>query len=264
MCHALYVDINKSPEISQEILPTIEKSVNSLKNEFSSLVRTVECVLHTCSKNLEACKQFCLNLTISEISEILLFDDMQLKIIEKCESFMDLFNMLHQYWSWMEYWILKHIIIKSESQEAKNKLEKYEKMMDTCFELELKAGDFLPNKLPIGYKKITVIIKNTSKELTLQGFVKLRDFIFCQMNVKPCIAKPCFIKFINSLHLEWYVLQRAVPHMVETSSKSIEMLKENSIIHMQIDEQVILDSSTYIQVRIFSSLAFTEMKFMYI
>ena len=248
----LYPDISKSPEFSKQknVSAISQKSANHLSAQFSSLLRTVESVLDKCSKNLETCKRFCLDLKISDDSDVPLFNDEQLKKINKCKSFRQLFALLRQHWGWKEYCILEHIISQSESKEAKDELEKYKKIMSSYFGLQLVADNFSPNELPDEYVKMTIIVEKPYKELTLQNFVELRDFIFSQMDVKPYIAHP-FIKFLfGSLHLEWYILQQAVPHMVEISYKNIKKLKEYSIVYIKIDEEIILDSYTTQKVRI--------------
>ena len=223
----------------------LHKPADPLSAQFSSLVRTVENVLDKSSKNLETCKRFCLDLTVSDNYNALLFDDEQLKKIKECTSFRELFELLRQHWSWREYCILEHIISESGSKEAKDELEKYEKMMSSYFGLQLIADNFSPKELPHEYIKMTIIVEKPYKELTLQNFVELRDFIFNQMDVRPYIAYP-FIKFLfSSLHLEWYVLQQAIPHMVEMSYKNIEGLKEYSVVYIQIGEETILDNTIH-------------------
>ena len=252
--------INSSEVSKKKIVPAIsQKPMNRHSAQFSSLVRTVENVLDKSSKNLETCKQFCLYLTISDNSDILLFSDEQLKKIKICTSFRELFELLRQHWSWKEYCILQHIISESESKEAKIELEKYEKMMSSYFGLQLIADNFSPDELPDEYIKMTIIVDKPYKELTLQDFIELRDFIFEQMDVKPYIAHP-FIKFLfSSLHLEWYVLQQAVPHMVEISYKNFETLKEFSIIYIKIGEKIILDGDIIhkVCIRIFNYYSYT-------
>ena len=246
----MFIDIS----LSQENVPAISyKPTNRLSAQFSSLVRTVENVLDKSSKNLETCKRFCLDLTISDNYDVLLFNDEQLKKIKGCVSFRELFELLRQHWSWKEYCILEHIINESESQDAKDELEKYEKMMSSYFGLQILADKFSPSELPNEYIKMTIIIEKPYKELTPQNFIEVRDFIFKQMDVKPYIAHP-FIKFLfSSLHLEWYVLQQAVPHMIEMSYENIERLKEYSIVYIKIGEEIIVDENATHKVRIIHS-----------
>ena len=239
-------DNSKLPEISKEnIVPVVlQKSANPLSAQFSSLVRTVESVLDKSYKNLETCKRFCLDLTISDNSDVLLFNNDQLKKIKECTSFRELFELLRQHWNWKEYCILEHIISQSESKEAKDELEKYKKAMSSYCGLQLVADNFSPNELPVEYVKMAIIVEKPYKELTLEQFVELRDFIFKQMDVRPYIAHP-FIKFLySSLHMEWYILQQAVPHIIKMSFKNIKRLKEYSIVHIQIGEETVLDNYT--------------------
>ena len=240
----MFLGITQSSEVSKQklVLPISHKQTNRHSAQFSSLVRTVENVLDESSKKLEACKRYCLYLTISDNSNTLLFKDEQSKKIKICTSFRELFELLRRHWSWEDYYILKHIISEAESKEAKDELEKYEKMISSYFGLQLIADSFSPDELPDEYVKMTIIVDKPYKELTLQNFIELKNFIFEQMDVKPYIAHP-FIKFLfSSLHLEWYVLQQAVPHMIEMSCKNIETLKKFSIIYIKIGEKILLDS----------------------
>ena len=244
LLHYTYVDISKSPEFSKQenVSAILQKSTNHLSAQFSSLLRTVESVLDKSSKNLEICKRLCLDFKISDNSNVPLFNHEELKKISKCKSFKQLFTLLSQHWGWKEYCILEHIISASESKEAEDELEKYKKIMGSYFGLQLIADNFSPNELPDKYIKMTIIVEKPYKYLTLKDFVELRDFIFSQMDVRPYIAHP-FIKFLfSSLHLEWYILQQAAPHMVEMSYKNIEHLKEYSIVYIKIDEKIILDA----------------------
>ena len=247
----IYIDSNQPPEVSKQksVSAILHKPANHLSAQFSSLVRTIENFLDKSSKNLETCKRFCLYLTISDNSDILLFNDEQLKRIRECTSFRELFELLRQHWSWKGYCILEHIISESESKEAKDELEKYEKMMSSYFALQIIADNFSPNELPNEYVKMTIIIEKPYKELTLQNFTDLREFIFKQMDVKSYIAHPFIKVLFSSLHIEWYVLQQAVPHMIKMSYKNIGRLKEYSVVYIKIGEEMILDDNTIHKVR---------------
>ena len=210
--------------------------------QFNSLVRTVEAVLDRSSNNLELCKRFCLDLPISNNSDTLLFNDEQLLKIEQCKTFQELFRLLHQHWSWREYCILKHIISESNSKEAKDELEKHEKIMSSYAGLQLISDNFLPEELPHNYVKMIVVIEKPYKEITMKEYVEIQDFIFKHMDVKPYIAHP-FIKFLfSSLHLEWFVLHHAIPHMTKMGHKNISVFAEKSITYIKIGKGVIVDT----------------------
>ena len=216
-------------------------SADRLSAQFSSFLRKVENILDKSSKSLETCKRFCLDLTISDNSDLHLFEDQQLKKIKECASFRELFELLRLHWNWNQYCILEHFISESESKEAEDELEKYKKLMSSYCGLQLVSAKFLPNELPDEYIKMTIIVEKPYKEFTIENFMKIKDFIFDQMDVKPYITHP-FIKFLfSSLHLEWYVIKRAAPHMIKMSYKNIEKLKKISVVHIQIGEAKILD-----------------------
>ena len=98
-----------------------------LSIDFSNFVANIEECLEKCTNKLDACKQICSNLTIHG-SDTLLFNNQQLAEINDCASFHQLFMLLRQHWNWKAYSILRMIIEKSESVEAKDHLEKYEKV----------------------------------------------------------------------------------------------------------------------------------------
>lgn len=149
--------------------------------------------------------------------------------------------LLRKYWSYKEYCILEHIISESESEEARDELDKYEKVMSSYAGLQLISETFSPEKLPNDYVKMIVIIDKPYKKMELGEFTKIRNFIFEHLNVKRHISLP-FVKFLfSSLHLEWFVPQRAVPHMVRMAQKNVEKLIINSVIYIQIGAAVILD-----------------------
>jgi len=223
--------------------PVIAKpNVNKASVQFSSLIRTVEGVLDKNSDNLELCKRLCLDFTISDNSDTLLFNDEQLLKIEQCKSFRELFKLLRQHWSWREYYILKEIISESNSKEARDELEKYEKIMSSYAGLQLISEKFLPEDLPQDYVKMIIIIEKPYKELTLKECGEIRDFIFKHMDVKPYVAHP-FIKFLfSSLHLEWFVLHHAIPYMTKVAHKNIHVFVEKSVSYIQVGKEVILDT----------------------
>ena len=152
------------------------------------------------------------------------------------------FGLLRQHWSWKEYCILEHIINESNSKEARDELSKYEKIMSSYFGVKLISDRFLPEELPQDYVKMIVIIDKPYKEMKFEEYIKIRDFIFEHMDVKPYVAHP-YVKFLfSSVHLEWFVLQLAVPHMVKMARKNIEIFIKNAFIYIQVGVAVILDT----------------------
>ena len=119
--------------------------------------------------------------------------------------------------------------------------------MSSYFGLRLVSDKFLPEELPDGYVQMSIIVDKPYKEFTLKNFIDLKTFIFKHMDIKPYVTRP-FIKFLfSSLHLEWYILQKAVPHIVKMISKNLKIYTENFIVCIKVDQIIVLDKvHTYI------------------
>ena len=190
---------------------------------------------------LEACKEICSNLTISGNSDVLLFNNEQITKINNCLSFKELFLFLRQYWSWKEYSILEAIIAECDSQEANAELEKFEKLMSTYCGMKLISDKYSPSELPKNYVNLSIIVDKPYKNLTLENFVQLRDFIFEHLDVHRFIALP-FIKFLfSSLHLEWCIPVQAVSHVIKMANMHKESFISKLITLIQVGNKTILD-----------------------
>ena len=220
--------------------PTV-KTADPLSVQFSTFVAAIEVLLGTCHDKLEQSKRFCSNLTISDNSDELLFNDEQLQKINACTTFSELFTILRKHWSWKDYSILIHIISIVGLKEAKDEVELFETRMASYQGLKIISESILPGTFPPGYIKLIVLIDKPYRDLTLEKFKELRDFVFTNLDVEHYIALP-FIKFLfSSLHLEWYVLKKAAPHMIKMAEQNKEIFMSNSVMFIQVDQFVVLD-----------------------
>jgi len=214
---------------------------DSLTDDFNTLITSAVSLLEKCTNKLESCKQACCNLTISDNSDVLFFGTKKLTEIKCCDSFQQLFDTLQQHYSWKEFSLLKIIIEKSDSVEAMIALKQFEQSMCSVCSLKLISDNLPPRDMLPHYVKLHVKIDTASKELTLEIFQKLRDFIFQYLDIKPFVALP-FIKFyFGSLHLEWYVPQHAVPYITEGANDADEILAKHSVAFIQLSDKVIYD-----------------------
>ena len=198
-------------------------------------------ILEKCKDKLEECKELCSNLTVSDNSDVLLFSDEQLIIINKCSSFQELFAILRKHWNWKEYSILKTIIAICDSEEAEAELDKFEKIMSSYCGMKLLSDKYSADELPVNYVKLCITVDKPYKSLTLQDFDELRTFIFEHLDVREYIALP-FIKFLfSSLHLEWYIPMQAVSHIIKVVHQNREVLIQKSIVLIKIRSKSILD-----------------------
>ena len=194
-----------------------------------------------CDDKLKFCKEFCSNLATTYDPNELLFNDGELKKIKGCATFEQLFDLLRRHWSWKEYSILKTIIAICESQEADDELNKFEKLMGSCYGMILIFEEHTSDELPANYVNLCVTIDKPYKSLTLKDFDKLQTFIFDHLDVKKYIALP-FIKFLfSSLHLEWYVPMQAVSHIIKMAHLNKKSFIQKSIVLIKVGDKSILD-----------------------
>ena len=219
------------------------RTADPLSVQFSTFVATIATLLDgKCQDKLEQSKQLCSNLTISNNSDELLFSDEQLHNINTCTKFSELFRILRKHWSWKDYSILTHIISNTGLEEARDEAELFKKTMASYQGMKIISENISPNSIPQDYIRLSIIIDKPYRELSLQNFTELQEFIFSNLDVKQYIALP-FIRFLFcSLHLEWYVLKKAAAHMIKMAKLNEEVFVRNSVVFIQVDQFVVLDS----------------------
>ena len=206
---------------------------------------TVEALLDTCcSDKLEQSKHLCRNLTISDSFDELLFNDTQLQKINACSTFSELFAMLRKHWSYSDYSFLKEIIARTDLKEAKDELQLFKTRMGSYEGMKSLSENIPPEAISSEYIRLKVIIDKSYRELTLEDFTKLRDFIFKYLDIKHYTALPHIKFLLGSLHLEWYVLKRAAAHIIKMAKLNEEVFMSNSVVFIQVDQLVVLDSTT--------------------
>ena len=217
------------------------KTADPLSAQFSTFVTTIETLLEVCHDKLEKAKRFCLNLTISDNSNELLFNDEQMQKINACTTFSELFTILRKHWSWKDYSILTHIISIVGLKEAKDEVDIFQKRMASYQGMKIVSENIPLEAISHEYIRLSVIIDKPYREFSVQNFTELRKFIFGNLDVKSYIALP-YIKFLfDSLHLEWYVLKKAAPHMIKMAKQNEDIFTSNSVVFIQIDQFVVLD-----------------------
>ena len=215
-----------------------------LSVQFSTFVATIETLLNTfCTDKLEQSKKLCSNLTVSDSFDELLFNDEQLQKINGCSTFNELFNILRKHWSYIDYSILKQILSVTDLEEAKNELQLFKTRMAAYEGMKILSENISPEDISLDYILLKVTIDQSYRELTLEDFTKLRDFVFKNLDIKYYTALPHIIFLRGSLHLEWYVLRKAAPHIIKMAKQNKEVFTSNSVAFIQVDQSIVLDST---------------------
>ena len=108
--------------------------------EFSRLLMRICRILSQSSNqrnNLEACKQFCRLLKVSNSSGVPLFSAKKKSEIDDCSNFEQLFDIVNQHLSWDEHAILTEIIDECDSTEAEQEFNQYKRKMALCTALDI-------------------------------------------------------------------------------------------------------------------------------
>ena len=220
------------------------KTPDPLSVQFSRFVATIEALLEQCHDKLEESKQFCMNLTytISDNSnDEHLFNDEQLQKINACTTFKELFVILRKHWSWRAYSILTHIISITGLKEAQDEVDLFETRMASYQGMKIISEEISPEAIPPDYIRLSVLITKPYRDLTVEKYAELHDFVFRNLDTKHYTALP-YIKFLfGSLQLEWYVLKKAAPYMIKMAQQNEEIFMSNSVVFIQIDQHVVLD-----------------------
>ena len=219
------------------------RSPDSLSVQFSRLVATIEALLEKCYDKLEQSKQFCFNLTISGNSDDeMLFNDEQLQKINACSTFNELFIILRKHWSWRDYSILTHIISIAGLKEAQDEVKLFETTMASYQGMKIICDSFSPETIPLNYIRLSILIDKPYRDLTVEKYTELHDFVFSNLDIKRYIAWP-FIKYLlGSLQLEWYVLKIAAPRMIKMAQQNEKIFMSNSVVFIQVDQCVVFDN----------------------
>ena len=229
------------------------KTTDPLSVQFSAFVNTIRALLEQCHDKLEESKRICLHLTISNNSDELLFSDEQLKKINSCTTFNELFTILRKHWSLIDYSILKQIITTTDIKEAKDELQLFKTRMGSYEGMKIISENIQPEAISHEYITLSVIIDKPYQELTFEDFIKLRDFIFKYLDIQHYTALPHIKYLLGSLHLEWYVLKKTAAHMIKMAQQNEEIFTSNSVVFIQVDQDVVLDYRVKKKIQIVSS-----------
>ena len=240
--HHISSDITHHHTPSSAASSTV-KTPDSLSIQFSRFVNTIEALLEKCHDKckLEQSKRICLYLTISDNSKELLFNGEQLQKINACSTFNALFTLLRNHWSLLDYSILKEIITTTGLKEAKDELKLFQTRMGSYEGMKIISDNIQPEAISHEYITLTVIIDKPYQELTREEYIKLRDFICKYLDIKHYTVLPHIKYLVGSLHLEWYVLKKASPHMIKMAQQNEEIFTSNSVVFIQVDQLVVFD-----------------------
>jgi len=235
-----------APKSNQNFATNKETRANRFfASQFSSLLTNVVGYLDkSCSDKLEACKHFCSTLHISDNSDQLLFDDEQLKTINNCSSFQELFfaSQLRHHWDWAEYSILEHIIDLSKSKEAEDEFQRFGEFMASKRGMEIISDTVSIQNLPPKVKRLSVILNRPYAKLTAEQYLEIKNFIFATLDVEKYISYPYISFLFSSLRLEWYIPVLAADHIIKMARLHENELLSQFVTFVSIGDDIVLNT----------------------
>lgn len=222
-------------------------NARSLNTDFASLLMTVSAILDNSTdaeSELDKCRNYCSSLRTSDNSDHPLFSPEDISMINNCTDFNKLFRILHWHLSWDEHSILTDIVAKCQSAKAQEEIENFDKKLAAICELEI-VSNIPEYDLPSEFKKFSVVINGTYKNLTASKYEEIKDFVFKQLDTKHYVATRCIKILFHSLRLEWCVAGQAVPFMISMAYQNKDVFIKEGFVFMQIGEDTIFDNQVY-------------------
>ena len=217
----------------------IKRPSNTFATQFSILLAEVGSLLDSkCSDKLEKCKQFCCTLKVSDECNELLFDNKQLKNINQCCTFQQLFSsQLCLHLNWEDCFILESIVALSELKEAEDELDKYKKHMASKIGMKIISDTFSMDDLPPNSIRLLVIVNKPYTKLTAKEYIELKDFIFTTLEINSgTYHSRC--KDIKKNFTYGY----AAKHMIKMATSLNEKLSiENSVASITVGNEFLFD-----------------------
>ena len=129
------------------------------------------------SYNLAALVDVCANLMASDMHDIALFSEMQIKMFKKCDSSLLLLQRLHLFFTWNNHSILR--VLADQCSEAVNILDNFDCRVDT-FELiaSYPIPSFSTSMIPTDTSTYTILAIRCDQELcecTLQSVYNMQS-----------------------------------------------------------------------------------------
>ena len=202
-------------ETKQEKIRRIREEASELETQFVSVLDQVEFCF---SVKESECETFLLkfritlkNLPISKKFEHTKFLEDKREAIQKASSVSEIFELLHKYWNYTDFALLRHLINKFGDEDTKEMMERYISSLET-FEKQTTIKDYEDatgerKKVPWGYSEAAFEVqgvKNPS-EYTLYEVRQIIQSLAQQSTLEP------YVPMIKKARIGSLVITIALP-----------------------------------------------------
>ena len=206
--------------------------------EFGLLVSNITDIIRqsSTSQQLEGIKHALAHVTVHPMSPKPLFSDAELARIKRSQNVMELTEMCRSHWSWNNYCLLKLIVKKSGSKAAKDELQRFRRTVNARQKLKDLETSWLRSEgsCPEGFQSMLVIIDEDYDDITIDQLGEVEKFISEITKMPVQAMKTNAISKGNSVLIEWWIPNEAVPFVVMMAFQNKEEFLRRSFLRLRI------------------------------
>ena len=155
-------------------------TVDNYMVEFSLLVsRISEIIQNLCGTKLASIKHGLAVVTVHKISSQSLFSDAELTFIKQSKGIYEIMEICRKHLSWRNYSLLKLIVKKSGSEEAKHELNKFQRVVSVRQKVKNLENNWLqdPKNYAEGFENMMVFLYEYYDDITVHQLDEAEKFI---------------------------------------------------------------------------------------
>lgn len=162
------------------------------------------------------------------------------KEIEDCVDFKELLHFKKM--NWEEHSALTKIAEICNSVKAQNQIKKYEKKLALIGGLQLiyDESKYVGDRSE-EFAKFCIVINKSYNKITPREYMKIKSYVVEILGVNPHVFTGYTKLLYGSLHIEWLIIVRAVPYMIEMAHQKKDVFINEKFIFMRIGTETIFD-----------------------
>ena len=226
-----------SPEPSQVPQLMEPPSPNDCVVEFGLLVsRISEIIQNSSATNLASIKHALALVTVHKMSSQPLFSDAELIKIKQSKSICEIIEHCRSRWSWSNYSLLKLIVKKSGSEDAKRELKKFQRVVGVREKVKNLGKNWLqdPKNYTEGYESMMVVLDEYYDDITVHQLEEVEKIISKTTLVPLKALQMTEVAETNSVLIKWRIPIEAVPFVVMFAFQNKEEFMRRSFLLLRI------------------------------
>ena len=188
------------------------------------------------SQHFASMKNALAHVTVHPMCPKPLFSDAELLRIKQTKDIFELTEMCRTHWSWSNYSLLKLIVKKSGSKDAKAELQKFSRTVNARKRLKELESNWLHDGkcCPEGFQSMVVIVDEDYDEITIDQLEKVEKFIYEITKIPVQAMKTNTFSKGNSVLIKWWIPNEAVPFVVMLAFQNKEEFLRRSFLLLRI------------------------------